>query len=158
MVTAVAEALKPFADLAQRLFGGPFNAISGVVGNEIKYRGQIRQIALFKKLKEATDAAGFDTGTIPDNVWIPAFREALLEDDETIQGGWANFFANASDPRKENSVLPVFVVILKELTTIEVRFLERLLLVIDQADDRSTQGSGIFDQTEMETIYTKANG
>jgi hypothetical protein len=64
-----------------------------------------------------------------------------------------NLLANASDPRKENSVLPVFVVILKELSSKEVRFLDRLLTVIDQADDGSTQASGIFDQTEMEAIY-----
>jgi hypothetical protein len=71
MITAVAEALKPLTGLAERLFGGPFDQVGRIVENELRFRGQVRELALLKKLKRVIAESGFDPRTIPDNIWVP---------------------------------------------------------------------------------------
>jgi hypothetical protein len=120
-------AMKPFADLITKLFGGPIEQVGGMWTDSLMVRREIRKIKLYQKLKTAIDEAAFDPRTISDKIWLPAVHEALLEEDETIQQLWANLLANAADPRQQNHALPAFPNILKELTTREARFLDALL-------------------------------
>jgi hypothetical protein len=126
MVKAVAEALKPFAGLAERLFGGAFDQIGGTWEDKLKVRRDIRRLKLFEKLRAAFAAAGFEPQPIPDSIWLPAVQEALLQDDDTLQSKWAAMLANSADPRGLNQVHPAFPSILKELSPGEVKFLDAL--------------------------------
>src|SRR5579862_7900121 len=116
-------AIRPFAGMIEKLFGGAVEQIGGTWRDQLAFRRQIRQIKLFKKLQAAINEAGFEPQQIPDNIWIPALQEASLQDDETIQEKWANLLANAADPRRGKLIVTSFSSILKELTGREARFL-----------------------------------
>lgn len=126
-------AMRPFADLIDKLFGGPVEQIGGMWTDRLAVRRHIRRISLFGKLQAAIDKARFDPRQIPDNVWIPAIQEASLQDDETLQEKWANLLANAADPRAEG-LPPSFPKILSELSSREARFLDRLYDYLASSD------------------------
>src|ERR1022692_5214441 len=92
-------AMKPFADLITKLFGGPAEQIGGMWTDGLAARRTIRGIKLMKKVQRVIDEAGFEPKTIPDKIWVPLLQEAALEDDDELQKLWANLFANAADPR-----------------------------------------------------------
>ena len=83
-------AMKPFASLMDKLFGGALEEIGLGWKNSLAGRRVIRQINICQKVQSAIDKAGFDPRTIADNIWIPAVQGALLQDDESIQEQWAN--------------------------------------------------------------------
>src|SRR5580658_7572781 len=116
-------AMKPFADLINRLFGGAAEQIGGMWNDGLAARRQIRRISLYKKVAAAIEEAGFDPRQIPDNIWYPALQEASLLDDEVLQETWANLLANAADPRQANAVYPSFIIMAKELTAREAKLL-----------------------------------
>jgi hypothetical protein len=119
-------AIKPFANLIERLFGGPADQMGGMLEDGLKVRRMLRQIKLYRKLQKKIEDAGFDPRQIPDTIWVPSLQLASLEDDEDLQEIWANLLANAADPRADNPVTASFPVILKELTAREVKFLDTL--------------------------------
>jgi Abortive infection alpha len=151
-------ALKPFTSLIEKLFGGAVEQIGGAWEDRLAVRRQIRRIHLFKKLQTAVDDAGFEPQQIPDNIWIPALLEASLQDDETIQGKWANLLANAADPRQMNAVSPSFPEILKELTAREARFLDSLYENTSKPSDhqRRRPPDFVFTSDELSAIYANS--
>lgn len=126
-------AMRPFANLVEKLFGGPVEQIGGMWNDRLAVRRQIRRFSLLGKLQSAIDKAGFDPQKIPDNIWIPAVQEASLQDDETIQEKWANLLANAADPRAE-AIPPSFPKILSEMSSREARYLDHLYEHLTQSD------------------------
>ena len=155
-------AFKPFANLIERLFGGPVDQVGGIWEDRLKVRRQIRQVKLMQKLSAALKEAKIDAQPIPDSIWIPVLQEASLQDDETLQSQWANLLANAADPRQLNPVLPSFPAILKELTPREVKFLCALRARGDGParwgpDGKAgPQDSQIYDRGRLQEIYARA--
>jgi hypothetical protein len=68
---------------------------------------------------------------IPLNILHPALEAASLQEDTDLQEVWANFLANAGDPRQVTRVEPSFVAMLRNLSSREVRFLESLCDGVD---------------------------
>lgn len=149
-------AMKPFADLISRLFGGAVEQYGGMWTDGLVARRKIRQIKLMGKLKHAIDAAGFEPGAIRDNIWVPAIQAALLEDDETLQDAWAALLANAADPRRHVPVTSVFPTILKDLSSREVKYLDALY---DHAQSPGFHGEtveSVYTEEELMGVYVKA--
>jgi hypothetical protein len=127
MVKAIAEAIKPFAGLAERLLGESFDELGAIAGNELRFRRQKRELILFQKLQKAIEDARIeDPQRIPDNIWVPAVQEALLQSEETMQDKWAAMLANACDPAEQNPVSPAFPHVLRDLSVRDVKFLDAL--------------------------------
>jgi hypothetical protein len=151
-------AIRPFANLIEKLFGGPVEQIGGTWEDRLAVRRQIRRIGLYRKLQAAIDEAGFQPEQIPDKIWIPALQEASLQDDETIQGKWANLLANASDPRRDKLISPSFLSILKDLTAREARFLDSLYEKTSVPNDpqRRRPPDFVFTRADLSTVYVNA--
>jgi hypothetical protein len=109
-------AMKPFADLISKLFGGLAEQVGGMMTDAAAARRYVRRIKLFGNVQKKIEESGFDPKAIPDKIWTPLLQAALLEDDETLQDMWANLLANAADPGQSAAVLPSFPLILRELT------------------------------------------
>jgi hypothetical protein len=121
-------AFAPFANLIDKLFGGSAEEIGGMWQDRLAIRRRIRQLSLLKKLKAAIEEAGFEPRQIADNIWIPAIEAVSVEHDESIQDMWANLLANAADSETRAPVRPMYVTILKDLTSREARLLNALAL------------------------------
>lgn len=143
-------AIKPFANLIERLFGGPVDQVGGMLEDGLKVRRILRQIKLYKKLQKKIEEGGFDPQQIPDAIWVPSLQLASLEDNETLQEIWANLLANAADPRHINPVAPSFIGILRELSGREVKFLDTLF-----AQQNGVYGL-IFSEGDLAHLYIKA--
>src|SRR5579863_2752768 len=139
-------AMKPFANLAERLFGGAVDQIGGAWEDRFRARREIRRIKLLKKVQEQLDKAGIDPNQISDSLSVPLVHEALLQDDEALQCKWASLLANASDPRQIAPVSTSFAAILKEFTGREVRFLDTFY---DLVLARSQWNAGAQGLTEV---------
>jgi len=151
-------ALRPFANLVEKLFGGAAEQIGGAWEVRLAVRRIIRRIHFYKKLQAVLEEAGFEPQPIPDQIWVPAVQEASLQDDETIQEKWANLLANAADPRRGSLVSPSFPSILKELTAREARFLDSLYERASIANDPRRRGPTDveFTRADLATVYAEA--
>jgi hypothetical protein len=146
---AAETALKPFADLVERLFGGAFDEIGGAWQDKLAIRRQVRRISLFKHLKKKIEDAGIDPRAIPDAVWIPAVQQASLEDNESLQEIWANLLANAADPSEERPVLASFHDVLKNLTSKDAAFLTAVYNWAEGIANKPTPGTYPIPEVAM---------
>ncbi len=149
MAKAVAEAFKPFAELAERLFGEVFDQAGGIVADSLAFRRQMRAVKFFTKIQAAINEAGFDPRRIRDNIGIPVLQEALLQDDDTLQEKYAYLIANAADSRYPGKVQPSFIHILKELTPTAAVFLDALYTRV------MTDRKGMIEDVEFDMMDLK---
>ena len=79
-----------------------------------------------------------------------------------MQERWANLLANAADPRHQNEVAPTFPIILKELTSREVKFLDALYsnLITDaqvlHSWKRSETNDARYNDEELMKIFSNS--
>ena len=69
---------------------------------------------------------GVTAKDVPLKIIHPLLEAASLEDDPEIQELWANLIANAADPRGGVIVRESFVPALRQLTSADVHFLDKL--------------------------------
>jgi hypothetical protein len=119
-------AMKPFASLIERLFGGAVDEIGTGWAESLRARRLKRQAAVLNKVQMKIETAKFEPVQIPDYLWVPCLQEALLQDDETLQDIWANLLTNAADPHQTSPVVPSFTTVLKELTSRDVKLLDAI--------------------------------
>jgi hypothetical protein len=116
------EAMKPFANLLERLFGGVVDQIGGVWSDQMKVRRFERQLKLFRRVQELIEDSGIEPQLVADKIGIPLLMAAPLEDDPGLQELWACLLANAATIR--GSVEPSFVEILKQLSPQEAKLVD----------------------------------
>jgi len=150
-------AMRPFANLMERLFGGAVDEVGGMWQDSLKVRRANRRVKLLQKLQAQIDDAGFDPQPIPDSIWIPILQEASLQDDEDLQTVWASQLANAADPRQSCPVTAPFASMLRELTVREVKFLDALYDIALTRNPPHRRIAGIEFQGEvLLEVYSNA--
>ena len=115
-------AMKPFANLLEKLFGGAVEEIGGMWQDAWKVRRFERQIKLFERLQSKIESSGVPPHPIPDKFWLPSVEAASREDDPTLQDKWASLLANAAIT--DETFLPAYPEILRQITPIEVQILD----------------------------------
>jgi hypothetical protein len=123
-------AMKPFAHLVEKLFGGSVEELGGMWQDALKVRRFGRQLKLFERVQKLISDAGFEPQQVKDSISIPLLTTATLQDDESLQQKWACLLANAANPAA--AVHPAFVEILAALAPLDAVVLDesykRLLL------------------------------
>jgi hypothetical protein len=117
-------AMKPFANLIEKLFGGSVEEIGGMWQDSLKVRRLQRQLKLFAKVQKLIADAGFEPRHVPDTISIPLLLATSLEDDERLQEKWAALLANAANPNV--GLHPGFVQILENLAPLDVGVLDEV--------------------------------
>ena len=165
---AVAGAIGPFSETAakllDKLFGGICEEMGGFFGDKAKdfrvERRQKRADKVLQKAKTVMDEASFEPQAVPDFILYPLLNAASLQDDETLQGKWANLLTNASDPRQEKPIPVPFVSMLGELTAREVKFLDALFEAINAPHGKSPLGiypdKGGYTEEQLFAVYGDA--
>jgi Abortive infection alpha len=108
------------------VLGEPAKALGGLLTDKVNRRRHANLVKITADAKHKLVEAGLSPKEVPLTIIHPALEAASLEEDPQLQETWANLLANSADPRDLDSVAPSFVVILKELRSREVRFLEAL--------------------------------
>jgi hypothetical protein len=118
----VEAALKPFADLLEKLAGPAAEEIGLTFKDHVRVFRFKRQLRLFKTVDKMLADAGLEPGRVPLKTLSPIIESASLEEDDGLQDRWAALLANAAVMK--NAVHPSYAEILKQLNSLEVLALD----------------------------------
>lgn len=123
----VEAAMKPFADLLDKLAGPAAEEIGLTLRDHVRVFRLKRQVRLCQRVKDICADAYIEPQKVPIKVLLPLLDAASIEETDELQDIWANMLANAAAGGNGGSgVEPVFPLILKELGIQEVKFLDEL--------------------------------
>ena len=142
---AADSAIKPIGDLFQKLFGGAFEEIGGIMQDSFKVRRFKRQLRLLNRVEEIIREAGYEPQRLADKVAVPLLNAAAVEDDEAMQEKWANLLANAANPNRSPQVSAQFPNILARLSVAEVKILDFWHdLTMNKIESESARNSSVW--------------
>ena len=122
----VEAAMKPFADLLDKLAGPAAEEIGLTLRDHVRVFRIRRQVRLCQRVKDICADAYIEPQKVPIKVLLPLLDAASIEETDELQDIWANMLANAAGGNGSSGVEPVFPLILKELGIQEVKFLNEL--------------------------------
>lgn len=79
---------------------------------------------LLVKARRITEGMDEQLQEPPLKLSMPLLENASLEDDDELQEKWANLLANTLTQKKD--IRPAYIEILKELSSIEVKILDKI--------------------------------
>jgi len=121
----VEAALKPFADLLQKLAGPAAEEIGLTFKDHLRVFRFKRQLRLFQRTKEMLEDAGIEPKKVPLKLLRPIMESGSLEEDDILQDKWAALLANAVTGNEER-VHPSSIEVLKQISALEAQFLDCL--------------------------------
>lgn len=117
----VEAAMKPFADLLDKLAGPAAEEIGLALKDHVRVFRFKRQLRLFERVKEMLAESRMDPGRVPFKLLLPMVENASIEENDCLQDRWAAMLADASVNRE---IHPSFPEILKQLSEKEVAYLD----------------------------------
>ena len=118
----VEAALKPFADLLEKLAGPAAEEIGLTLKDHVRVFRLKRQIRLFERVRAMLAESGVSAKRVPLKLLEPIIEAASVEEDDTLQDKWAALLTNCAI--NSYSVHPSFIEILRELSVVDVVFLD----------------------------------
>jgi Abortive infection alpha len=126
-VTGIAKAVKPITSTVGKLlylFLRPAATEGGRwLGDLVRIARESTVEKVMAKAKAKLEAANIEIRRVPPKVFIPLAEACSLEDEEDMIDRWANLLAAAASP---NSIPPLFVKTLSDLSPDDARLLEAL--------------------------------
>jgi len=119
-------AKKESESFLKAVLGEPANALGGLIGDWINQRRHANLINITVEAKRRLAKAGVSPKEVPLKIIHPAIEAASLEDEPDLQNLWANLLANAADPTSTLNISAIFPDILRQLSRVEARYLDRL--------------------------------
>jgi hypothetical protein len=159
----VEAALKPFADLLEKLAGPVAEEIGLTLKDHFRVVRFKRQMRLLQGVKDICTDASIEPQKVPMKVLLPLVEAVSIEETDELQDIWANMLANAAAGNDRGpGVEPVFPLILKELGIQEVRFLDQLYNeAIRRSVERRAKLPGLkiessFNIYDLKNVYLQA--
>jgi hypothetical protein len=148
----VEAALKPFADLLEKLAGPAAEEIGLTIQDHFRAFRTKRQIRLFERTKEMLEEAGVDAQKVPLKLLKPLIESGSLEDNDSLQDRWAALLANAANV--SSNIHPAFPEILKQLDTTEVTYMDVLYEFYrdDHIAKMARRSNAIFSEVTAERL------
>jgi hypothetical protein len=148
----VEAALKPFADLLEKLAGPAAAEIGLTLKDHVREFRFKRQLRLFQRTKEMLEEAGIEPKIVPFKLLGPIMESGSLEEDDILQDKWAALLSRAASGDND-AVHPSFIEILKQISALEAQFLDALYSL---RDDDGPRGKGKVDDRQVITIMFPA--
>jgi len=100
----------------------------GIFEDRLRYMRWERQIRLFKRSQEILQMNGLSAPTrpVPLKLAIPIIQGASLEEDDDLQDRWVALLVNAANADFNAEIRRAYVVILEQLTALDVQILDVL--------------------------------
>jgi hypothetical protein len=131
------KALRELGGFFGRYLDGPLRQASHILEDRLQYMRIERLLRLQErfecKLAERNLAGNFRR--IEFKVAVPLLEAASLENDEYLQGLWAELLANAVDPAVHVDVTKSFVSILSEFGPLEAKLLQFVVNAPDEVNN-----------------------
>jgi hypothetical protein len=124
-LSMAASLAKKAEGLLKAVLGPPAGELGGLLKDKVSARRYRNLLRIAARAKEQLDVAGLSPKEVPLAIIHPLLENASLEVDDDLQKRWAALLANAAASRSEAQVPPYFVEILKQLTALEARFLDK---------------------------------
>src|SRR5258708_2520216 len=148
MVKAGVEAaLKPFADLLEKLAGPAAEEIGLTFKDYVRVFRFKRQLRLFQRTKEMLEEAGIEPKKVPLKLLGPIMEVGSLEEDDILQDKWAALLANVATGNEER-IHPSFIEVLKQISALEAQFLDCLY---SKRSQHGPRGEGKLDDDQIVT-------
>jgi len=109
----------------EKAIGAAVTEIGETLADNVKLRRLKNQIKNFQKAKKIAEDSKIDIKQINLKALVPYLEGVSLEEDEVLQGIWANLFVNYIDSNK-NLTINVYPDILRQLSTEEVSILKQM--------------------------------
>jgi hypothetical protein len=109
-------ALKPFADLLDKLAGPMATEIGQTFGDAARVFRFKRALKLLEKVQRITREAGFEPQAVQPKLLLPILEHASLEEEEPIHDRWATLLANAANLDFKRALYPAFIHVLADLS------------------------------------------
>jgi hypothetical protein len=126
---------KVFSDLSglvQKLAGPVADEFGQMLGEKAREYRMRNALRIFQRVQKMLLNAGIDPQTIAPRIFLPMLEAASIEDNDTLQERWAALLANASNPQCGAPVLASFVEVLKQLTSEQALFLDKVFSHVTQ--------------------------
>jgi hypothetical protein len=121
--SVAAELTQRAEGLIKAVFGPPAEEIGQLLKEKVSFRRYRNLLKIAAKAKDMLEAAGLSPKEVPLSIIHPLLESASLEEDEGLQARWAALLANVSV--LESPSLRCFTEILKQLSPLEARFLDK---------------------------------
>lgn len=120
----VEAALKPFADLLEKLAGPAVEEFGLAIQDRVRVFRLKRQIRLFQQTKKMLEEAGLEPSRVSFRLLGPIVDAASIEDNDELQDKWAALLANAASA--PDTVSPAYLEVLKQLSPLDAMLLDSL--------------------------------
>jgi hypothetical protein len=111
--------------LLKVVLGPPAKEFGQLWKDRVSARRFRNLVKIAMEAKEQLSRAGLSPREVPLRIIHPLLEDASLEEDTDLQKRWASLLANASAGNSGSQVLPCYVDILRQLTPVEARFLDK---------------------------------
>lgn len=123
---ATSGALKPIHDIIVKLAGPAAEEIGLTWRDQVRVWRLSRALRLAKRVEALLASSSMPTTGVPLKVLLPSFEYASLEDNNYLQDHWASLLAHSAAAGQYADATPMFVEMLKQLSTMDVKFLDKL--------------------------------
>ena len=125
-LSALSKPIKEVTEFISLIIKPSAKEIGELFAGEFKYWRIRRGISILQKTKKLLKDNEINPKKVSLKFFIPLLESSSLEEEEFMQNKWAILLANAVNPDFEEEIKPSFVEILKELTSTEVKLLDKM--------------------------------
>jgi hypothetical protein len=150
-------AFAPVADFIRQLAGPAAEELGLTLRDHVRVFRFERQLRLWSRVKEMVERTGIPPHMVPLKLLGPVIQSAELEEDDGLQDRWAALLTNAATDGVK--VHPAFIDILRQLTSLDAQFLDRISKLASPDDSvvASTFGiefgdSDVFNSLNLENL------
>lgn len=138
---------KALEKILQELAGPAAGEVCGMIRDEVHPYKVERQLRVIGKAAWMIQQRGFRIMPVSPKILLPVLSCAAIEDNEQLHSAWAALLANAVMQEEGLVLTPVFVEILKQLSSAEITFLLHLQDFLQQEQDAAMSDSEFAAQS-----------
>ena len=150
----VIDATREAGGFVAKFIGEPLSTAAQIVNDKLKYIRWERQHRLILRADEFLKQIGLDKPdrAIPLNVAVPLLEAAAIEEDDDLQDVWAIMLVNAANADAKVEIRRMFVSILQDMSSLDVRCLEKIAHVFPtlEGEDPSVYTAQLPNVTTFE--------
>jgi hypothetical protein len=129
--------LSPYTEIVRSVLGEAAMQVGLSFGEQVALWRSKRRAKFEEDFCKFVSDRGFALKPVAPRLLLPICDNAAMEDDEDLYGRWLALLANAAVTDFETEVLPPFPDILRQLTSEEAKFLDRIHAEVSEDEENA---------------------